>query len=162
MTDFLASIEQLAFSTWVREGGAIYGYPLILFLHTMGIALVVGTTFTVDLRLLGVSPSLPVKPLLRLYPLMWVGFVLNLISGIILLMADATTKLTNPDFYVKMGLIAVGLMVQRSIHARMVAEPGEGPPAGARGLAWLSLVCWLGSVLAGRLLAYVGPVAGLA
>jgi hypothetical protein len=161
MMEFLRSIEQLGFSTWVREGGAIYGYPLILFLHTMGIALVVGTTFTVDLRLLGVSPSLPLPPLLKLYPLMWYGFALNLVTGVILLMADATTKLTNPDFYVKMGLIAAGLLLQRSIHRKMRAS-GDVVPAGSRALAWGSLACWLGSVVAGRLLAYVGPVAGLA
>jgi hypothetical protein len=162
MTEFLASIEQLAFSTWIREGGAIYGYPLVLFLHTIGIALVAGTTFVVDVRLLGVTPTMPVKPLAKLYPLMWFGFILNTITGVILLMADATTKMTNPDFYVKMLLIALGLFVQRAIQNKILANPTDGVPAGVTGLAWLSLVCWFGTVLAGRLLAYVGPVAGLA
>ena len=78
-------------------------------------------------------------------------------------MADATTKLSNWDFWVKMVLIAVGLVIQMRIQKKMVSEPSnDAVPAGARGLAILSLVCWFGAILAGRLLAYVGPVAGLA
>jgi hypothetical protein len=34
-------------------------------------------------------------------------------------------------------------------------------PGNAKRLAWLSLVCWLGAITAGRLLAYLGPVSGL-
>jgi len=165
MMEFLASIEQLSFSTWVREGGALYGYAMILFFHTIGIALVAGSIFIVDVRLLGVSPSLPLKPLAKLYPVMWWGFILNTITGVILLMADATTKMTNPDFYVKMALIVVGLLVQRTIQKKILTDPqveAGGLPSGATGLAWLSLLCWFGTVLAGRLLAYLGPVAGLA
>jgi hypothetical protein len=34
------------------------------------------------------------------------------------------------------------------------------PPVAKR-LAWASLVCWLGAIVCGRLIAYLGPVAGL-
>jgi hypothetical protein len=38
----------------------------------------------------------------------------------------------------------------------------KGPlPASVKGLAWLSLVCWVGAITAGRLLAYLGPVSGV-
>lgn len=161
MTDFLRSIEELPLSTWIREGGAIYGYALILFMHTIGLGLVAGTTFMMNLRLLGVT-NMPVKPLTRLYPIIWYGFYINLITGILLIMADATTKLMNWDFWVKMVLIAIGLVIQTRIQKKMLAEPGDGVPAGIQGLVWLSLFCWFGTILAGRLLAYVGPVAGLA
>lgn len=165
MMEFLASIEQMSFSTWIREGGAIYGYPLVLFIHTIGIALVAGSIFIVDVRLLGVAPSLPIKPLTKLYKIMWVGFILNTITGVILLMADATTKLTNYDFYIKMGLMVMGLLVQRAIQNKLLTDPqvdAGGVPSGIKGLVWLSLFSWFGTVLAGRLLAYLGPVAGLA
>ncbi len=162
MMEFLASIEQLGISTWIREGGEIYGYALILFMHTIGLGLVAGVTFMMNMRLLGLT-NMPVKPLVKLHPLIWYGFYLNLVTGILLIMADATTKLTNWDFWVKMVLIAVGLVVQTRIQKKMVAEPSnDALPAGVRGLAWMSLLCWFGAILAGRLLAYLGPVAGLA
>jgi len=162
MMDFLTSIEQMRLSTWIREGGDLYGYALILFMHTIGLGLVAGITCMLNLRLLGFT-SMPVKPLTKLYPLIWYGFYLNLVTGILLIMADATTKLYNWDFWMKMVLIAIGLVVQSRIQAKLVKEPSsEGLPAGIRSLAWLSLACWFGAILAGRLLAYVGPVAGLA
>ena len=162
MTEFLASIEQMSLSTWIREGGDLYGYALILFMHTIGLGLVAGITCMLNLRLLGYT-TMPLKPLTKLYPLIWYGFYLNLITGILLIMADATIKLNNWDFWVKMVLIAVGLVIQSRIQAKMLTEPSnDAVPAGIRGLAWLSLVCWFGAILAGRLLAYVGPVAGLA
>lgn len=162
MMEFLKSVEQLSLSTWIREGGAIYGYALILFMHTIGLGMVAGITCMMNLRLLGFT-TMPVKPLTKLYPLIWYGFYINLISGILLIMADATTKLTNPDFWIKMVLVFAGLLVQKRIQSKMVQEPSnEAVPSGIRSLAWLSLVCWFGAILAGRLLAYVGPVAGLA
>ena len=162
MDDFLRSIEQLSLSTWIREGGAIYGYALILFMHTIGLGLVAGITCMMNLRLLGLT-SMPVKPLTKLYPLIWYGFYLNLVTGILLFMADATTKLKNWDFWVKMGLIVAGLVIQNMIQKKMLSESSDTAlPDGIRGLAILSLVCWFGAILAGRLLAYVGPVAGLA
>jgi hypothetical protein len=162
MTDFLTSIEQMRLSTWIREGGDLYGYALILFMHTIGLGLIAGVTCMMNLRLLGFT-SMPVKPLTKLYPLIWYGFFLNLITGILLIMADATTKLTNWDFWVKMLLVFAGIMIQTRIQAKMLKEPSnEAVPSGIKGLAWLSLVCWFGAILAGRLLAYVGPVAGLA
>src|SRR5437867_3092790 len=101
--DFLTSLEQMPFSVWVREGGSIWGYPTILCLHTMGMATVAGIAAFISMRLLGIAPTLPIKPMERLYPIMWAGFWLNAITGTMLLIADATTKLTNWDFYVKMG-----------------------------------------------------------
>ncbi|MEO8099983.1 MAG: hypothetical protein ABI811_19950 [Acidobacteriota bacterium] len=165
MMEFLTSIEQLRFSTWVREGGAIYGYATILFLHVIGLALVCGPALMISLRLLGLTPSMEVKPLERLYPVMWSGFWLNLITGTMLLMADATTKMRNPTFGIKMALVVAGLIIQTQIRKQVFHNPllATGAlPSNAKMLAWASMLCWLGAIIAGRLLAYLGPVAGLA
>ena len=164
MHDFLVSIEQLSFSTWVRESD-FWGYATILFAHVISLGVVAGLSIAIDLRLLGLSPNMPVKPLDRLHPFIWWGFVVSAITGIPLLMQDASTKLASPVFYVKMSLIAVGLVLLRLIRSKVFNHPAldQGPlPAGTRGLALASLVCWLAVITAGRLMAYLGPVAGLA
>lgn len=164
MTSFLTTLEELKFSIWVRESGSIWAYPTILFTHTIGMAMVAGLSAAIDLRLLGFASKVAIRPLERLYPLIWLGFALNLVSGSILLVADATTKLTNPDFYVKMVFVFGGvalLAVMRNRIFRSVALDKEPLPASAKRLAFLSLVCWVGAVTAGRLLAYLGPVSGL-
>lgn len=160
--EFLRSIEDLGISTWIREGGDWYGYAFILFLHTMGLATVVGGSLAVDLRLLGWFSGLPIKPLVRVFPVIWWGFALNFVSGALLLMADATTKLTNYVFYIKLGLIAAGLWTIVALRKKLEAAPDNVVALdGAKGIAWLSLLCWLAAITAGRLLAYIGPVSGL-
>ena len=164
MHEFLLSIEELSFSTWVRESG-FWGYATILFAHVVSLGVVAGSAFVINLRLLGLPAGMPVKPLERLFPFMWWGFIVSAITGTPLLMQDATTKMINPVFYIKMVLIGIGLLLLRLIRTRVFHHPAldQGPlPAGARGLALASLVCWLGVIVAGRLMAYLGPVAGLA
>ena len=162
--EFFAYLEQIAFFAWVRESRSLLAYPGILLLHTCGMAVVVGLIAGIDLRILGFAPALPLAPLRRFLPLMWVAFGINAATGTVLLAADATTKLANPDFFVKMGFIVVGVVVQRLIDARVFRDSDIEPvplPSGAKALAATSLVCWLGAITAGRLLAYVGPVSGL-
>ena len=161
---FLNLLEQLPFSIWVRESSSIWAFPTFLVLHTIGMSIVAGLSTMLDLALLGFWPKAPVKPLERLYPLMWVGFGINAVTGTVLLIADAVTKLTNWDFYIKMVFVFVGMGVLYVMRKKVFDDPqlDQGPvPASAKRLAWTSLVCWFGAITAGRLLAYVGPVSGL-
>jgi hypothetical protein len=160
--DFLVSLEQSRFSVWVRESGSLLAFPTILLLHTYGMAVLVGIVAVIDLRILGFAPALPLAPLEKFLPMLWVAFWINAVTGTILLVADATTKVTNLDFLVKMVFIALGVSVQRMIEQRVFRKTSDRPvPANARRLAVASLICWLGAITAGRLLAYVGPVSGL-
>jgi hypothetical protein len=163
--DLLASIENSGPSMWVRESGSLFAFPGVLLLHTYGMAILVGIVAAIDLRILGFAPAFPLAPMKRFLPLLWVAFWVNAATGTILLAADATTKMTNPDFYIKMGFIAAAVVLQRLIQAQVLGDPmvvaGSSFSARARTLATLSLFCWLGAITAGRLLAYVGPVAGL-
>jgi hypothetical protein len=160
---FLAGVEQSAFFAWVRESRSLLAYPGILLLHTYGMAIVVGLAAGIDLRILGFAPALPLAPMRRFLPLMWAAFGINAATGVVLLLADATTKLANPDFFVKMGFIALAVVIRRAIDVRVFNDrSADRELAGsAKALAAASLVCWLGAITAGRLLAYVGPVSGL-
>lgn len=160
---FLTYLEQTGFSIWVRESRSLLSYPGILLLHTYGMAIVVGVIAGIDLRILGFAPALPLAPMRKLLPIMWAAFWLNAATGTILMVVDATTKLRNPDFFVKMGFILAAVVVQRLIEKRVFRDPQVDAPltATAKRLAAASLVCWLGAITAGRLLAYVGPVSGL-
>jgi len=164
MMDFLTSIENLQFSIWVRESGSLWAFPMILFMHTLGMSIVAGGSSAIDLALLGIWPNIAVKPLERMYPLLWTGFWINAVTGSMLLVADATTKMTNWDFGVKMVFIAIGTYVLYIMRKAVFADPqlDKGPvSAQAKKLAWISLICWFGGITAGRLLAYLGPVSGL-
>ena len=153
----LDTIENLGLSTWVRESPSKLAYPTILWLHVMGMGVVAGISGLISLRLLGVSPKIAVPPLERLYPLMWCGFWVNAVTGTALLMASAATRLLDPTFYIKMVFIFSGVAVLQRTRNKVFRSlgPDGALPESAKPLAWAGLICWLGALTAGRLLAYI-------
>ena len=159
MTEFFAFLENMELSQWVRESGSVWSFPTILFLHTLGMAVVAGGSTMIDLMVLGFWPAAPMKPFARVFPLLWVAFSVNAVTGTMLLLPDATAKLTNPDFYVKMALVFAGLFVLLRMHRKIFEDPQLDQvqlSGDAKVLAWASLACWFGAITAGRLLAYLG------
>ena len=149
------TIEQTAFSTWIRESPSLFAFYFILLFHTVGLSMVVGANSIVDLRLLGVASALPLKPLKRLFGIMWTGLGINVTTGLLLLIAYPTKALTNPDFYVKLSFIglAVFLMARMSKQVFGDASLSEAAMvAKGKSIAIWSLVFWIGAVGAGRLL----------
>ena len=155
--DFLDTLENLGLSTWVRESPSKLAYPTVLWLHVMGMGVVAGISSVIGLRLLGISPKIPVQPLERLYPLMWLGFWVNAMTGTALLLASASKRLVDPTFYIKMIFIFAGVAVLQLTRKKVFRSlgPDSALPESARALAWAGLICWLGAVTAGRLLAYL-------
>jgi hypothetical protein len=154
---FLEAIQNSAFATFVRESPSIFAYTFVLSLHAMGLAIVVGLSAAIALRLLGLAPTIPLAPIGRLFPVMYVGFWINALSGLALLAASATTMLANPMFYAKLVFIVGGVLVMRLLRNIVFTErltSGGDPPAAARKLAIASLVCWTLAIIAGRLTAY--------
>ena len=110
-----------------------------------------------DLRLLGVAPDLPLKSFKPFFSVMWLGFGINAISGLFLLIAYPTRAFTNPVFYVKLLLIAFAVVVMQRMKNRLfgdVALSESDIMVRGRAMATLSLVLWIGAITSGRLLAY--------
>jgi hypothetical protein len=164
MMELLQRMEESGLGTWVRESPTLWAYPTVLFLHTVGLGFLVGMNVAIDLRLLGVARALPFAPFERLVPFMWAGFWVNAVSGLALIVADATTKLTNPVFYVKMLFIVLGLVNMAVWKRRLFRQPPAGEAQhvpGAQFVAVTSLIFWIGATTAGRLMGYLGPKSGL-
>lgn len=152
LNPFLLWLESTPTSTWIRESPSIFAFPIILAVHTIGLGLLAGINAALDLRLLGFAARIPIVEFRRFLPVMWLGLFLNVISGIALLVAYPTKALTNPVFYLKLGLIAVALVILRKIRRRVLTD--EVMPGTVTKLALASLVCWAGAITAGRFLAY--------
>jgi hypothetical protein len=160
---FLASVENSALAAWVRESSSLWAYPAILFLHTVGLGFLVGLNAAIALRILGVARRLPLAPMESFYRIMWAAFWVNAASGTLLLMADATTKLMNRVFYIKMTFVFLALVNMAWLRRRVFRDPAidAAPVVGfGRVLAVASLFLWAGAITAGRLMAYFGPVSG--
>jgi hypothetical protein len=161
--DLLRAIEASNFSTWVRESGSIWSYPTIIFFHSVGLAIIVGLSTAIDLRVLGFAPGIPVGPMEKLFPIMWAGFWVNAVSGLFLTMADAPAMLTSWLFLLKMAIIGLALVTMASMKRELFRKPTRGDVMSgtAKALALTSLVLWTGAITAGRLTAYLGPSADI-
>ena len=149
------TIEQSGISRWLRESQSIFGFYFILLFHTIGMSLVVGANAVVDLRILGVASDIPLRPLKRLFSIMWTGLGINVTTGLLLLTAYPTKALTNPDFYLKLSFIGLAVFLMARMNTRVFGDSSLSEAAMvAKGkiMARWSLVFWIGAVGAGRLL----------
>jgi len=158
--DFLRWIEECGFCQWVREADSLFAFPGILLLHTIGMGLVVGINGTFDLRILGVAPAVRLQAFQKFFPVMWIGFWINAITGSILLAVNLTKMTHNPDFYVKLAFITLAVINVRILKRQVfIAAPvpdGTAQSTRVKIMALTSLLFWMGAITSGRLLAYVG------
>jgi len=156
MNNLFIWIEATRLSTWTRESTSVFAFPGILAAHAIGMGLAAGVNAAFALHLLGVTPGMPRGAIRRFVPIMWLGFWLNAVSGVLLLIAYPTKALTNPVFYLKIFLIASAIGIFTRINRRFLSDvsgDSDSPGAG-RMLGALSLFCWAGAITSGRLLAY--------
>ncbi|HVY66134.1 MAG TPA: hypothetical protein VHH11_15030 [Gammaproteobacteria bacterium] len=155
---FLEWLQNTPFGIWVGE--SLWAYPLFETMHTIGMAMVVGSLGLINLRVLGYKPELPILGTQQLLPLAWIGFTLNLVSGLTLFVSDAEHFWGSYTFRVKMVLIILGginaaLLGRRMFQEALPGAPPVVPTSGAKWIAATSLVFWFGAICAGRLIAYL-------
>ena len=161
MTSLLQWLENTSLSTTLRDSPNVFLYPTILAFHTLGLAFFVGISSAIALRVLGVAASLPLAPFRKFYPVMWLGFFFNAVSGTLLLVIEPTKFLTMVDFYVKLLAIAGAVLCNRLLYVRRFrnpapVDPNPLPPRD-RAIAVATLFFWAAAITAGRLTAYDDP-----
>ena len=149
-------VESTSLSMWIR-GESMLAFPSILSAHTLGMGFLAGTSAGMDLRLLGFANRIPLAELAKFYWVMWLALAVNFASGTLLLIGYPYKAFTNPVFYVKLTLIAIAvyLIVRIRKDVLLQLDP-DAPDVYRRGrlFGMISLGCWVGVILAGRLLAY--------
>lgn len=159
--EFFAWLEGSALPMWLKESSSIWPYDIFcLSFHAIGMALLVGVSAGVALRILGVAPNLPLAPMEELFPVMYTGFWINAVSGALLFMAYPVKAVGNLGFYIKMTGVVLAIMWIRRIRREVFGNPanlGTRPvSANGRNSAATLLFIWLVTITAGRLMAYHG------
>jgi len=156
---FLSWLEQTAYSEWIVSG--LTGWPLVLSLHAVGTSIIVGISFVLNLRLLGLFKPIPITALHGLLSIGWIGIALNVYSGLSLFMAQATFYVTeSPAFLVKITFVILAIANLHYTQKVLQREAADWDAAGAVPrlgmiLAGGSLAFLTMAVLAGRLIAYL-------
>ena len=126
MTHFLAPgqgvldwMQSLPISQWITNSD--WGFPVMLVFHSWGMAAVVGILVMLDLRILGLARIAPLSAFQPMMSIAWTGFFINLISGVLMFMADANRLIVNWSFLSKMSCVLVGGIVTAVLWRRMRA-----------------------------------------
>ena len=157
--DWTSALEATALAKALR--GSVWAYPLVNAGHILGIAILIGAVVPLDLRLLGLWPSVP------LAPVWWVltrtavfGLGLALVCGALLFITRATQYVDSSIFLVKMVCVGAGIvnaLVLRAVvpENRLPARPSPSDLSpGVRIAAGVSLTAWLSALVLGRLIGY--------
>ena len=126
--------------------------------HFFGYSLVFGTVLAVVLRVLGFWKSVPFSAVHRLLPLGVFGVMMNVFTGMLMLMADTYRYVNETSFTPKMILLPVGAIavLYFSLSDRLWSvQAGEDAPITAKWVAVIVLLAWIGVIMGGRLLPYV-------
>jgi hypothetical protein len=156
--DFLVWLEGTAIAEAIRT--IRWMYPAFETAHYIGLSFLVGGIMLIDLRVLGVARSLPLKSMIGLLPWVWAGFIINVTTGTLLFIYGATGFGTNAAFWLKMGFmvlaglnaLAFQLATTRASYDWVAADR---PPVAVKSFATLSFVLWLCVVTTGRWMAYL-------
>ena len=164
LTVVLDYLENLALANWVRTSPSLFAYTTVLAAHALGLAIVVGVNTIIALRLLGIAPGIPLTGLRKLYGIVWIGFLINLVSGLLLFIAQAHAMAAMLLFWGKLTFVALGMIVAellKRFYFTDVASVQAGiVTRGARNLAIISLGCWYLALIVGRLTGYPDLVSG--
>ena len=159
MPTFLLTLESTAVGTLVRE--SLYGFPILVGIHILGLVLSVGTFLWFDLRLLGFAlRSAAVSRVYRhIIPWAACGFIVMFLSGAMLFTGYATKAYGNPYFRIKVAALLLAGVNAALYH--VATERGRAewdtairPPAAARAAGLISLLLWGTVIMCGRLMSY--------
>jgi len=155
----LVWLESLPLSVWVHESPSVWAQPTVLTLHTMGMGVLVGASWVLDLRLLGINRNVPLSAFRWVFPAVTVGLIVNLITGVLLFIGRATTWGLAIPFFIKMAFVIASAPTLMPLRSYVLhSDPQQTEVGGnARLLAIASILTWAGAITAGRLLAYLVP-----
>jgi hypothetical protein len=159
LTPWLKSIEDSGLATGIRS--SLYDFPFLEAAHVMAFSLVFGTVAVVDLRLLGLASTgrSAVRVSSELLKWTWAAFAVVVVTGAIMFTTNARVYVHDTAFLIKMALLALAGINMAAFHLaaartmpewdRRKAAPGIGKAAAA-----LSLLLWIGIVVAGRVVGF--------
>ena len=136
-------VSTLATTRWM------YGFVSVI--HHSAVLFSIGTIVLLDLRILGVaSQNQAVSALAeQLRPWAWIGFGSAVVSGFLLFASQAAAYVVATPFRVKMFIIVLAVIAALAAEWSVPKwDRARVMPVTAKLLALISIVLWLGALLA--------------
>ncbi len=139
-----------------------WAWPASESIHFIGLCLLIGTVGVFDLRMIGLIRSVPIAALHRLIPFGILGYCMNVLTGFTFLAGFPDQYIYNPAFQFKMAFMATAglnvVLFYLTMYRRVAAtRPADEAPLSARIAGAVSLICWMGVIVSGRMLTFFRP-----
>ena len=157
-----------AFVTWLQATplsqaivAQVWVWPAAETIHFVGLTLVIGIVGFFDVRLMGFFRQIPVAAVRDLMPFAVLGFLLNLVTGLLFLIGHPEQYAHNPAWWWKVTFLAVAglnaaIFETTLTRTTMRIAAGDDTPAGAKVIGLVSIVAWMGVLYWGRMLPFIG------
>lgn len=153
--DWLTATPLNAFIT-----GNSWVWPTLESVHFLGLCLLFGSLLIIDLRMMGFAKKLPIKSIDVFITMTLIGFMLNLVTGVLFVVGDPARYFVNIAFQIKMVIIVLAalnaifyiLKIRPKVHAGVESSD---LPGYAKLVAFLSLLFWTSAIILGRFIPYV-------
>lgn len=137
--------------------------PVVQTIHILSVSVVISSMAMLDLRLMGLAGTRhPISAVARRFmPWMWGALPVLLITGTVLIIGEPGRSLGNWVFQLKMSLLVLAVALSLAFTRKLkrdlkLREPPSALRNTSRILGLLSLMLWIGIVICGRWIAYVG------
>ena len=147
--------QQTYFASLIKR--SMWAFAITETIHIIALAVLLGSTLLVDLRLLGKGMTQePVSALSRtLLPWTWSMLGVIVVTGILMFGSEAVRLRDSGPFFYKMVILCLAVLFHVTIHRRVTGSDAIEGTGTARVTAYLSLVGWLSVALAGRAIAFL-------
>lgn len=134
-------------------------WPAAETLHFIGLSLLFGVLFAVNLRLLGGFRAISYASMHRLLPWAMLAFGINLATGMMFVIAAPEQYTSNAPFLWKiicLMIAGVDLLYLTVVQKIWALEPGDDPAPLDKAIAATAIVAWVGVIYWGRMLPFLG------
>jgi uncharacterized protein DUF6644 len=156
-------INAFTCSTRVRDVVCtnVYALPIIQWIHILGVAVICGSILLISLRMMGLLKFYPslADMARRLLPWTWFAIVVNVITGVIMVIDRPTRALDSISFFFSMIFLVLAtiLSIYFAITLRrnpLYWESSRSRQTWARVLGTASALLWVGVIVGDRLIVY--------
>jgi uncharacterized membrane protein len=134
-------------------------WPTAEVLHFIGLSLLFGVLLVVNLRVLGGLKAVSYASLHKLLPWAMLGFGVNLVTGMLFVIASPEQYMTSDPFYWKVAFLMVAgvdLLYLTVFERLWGLRAGDNATLLDKAIAVSAVAAWIGVIYSGRMLPFLG------
>lgn len=163
-TEWLRSTQLTEMALWVSDSQAtlwivtnFWVLPIIQVIHILAISASFASILMINARMFGIAGSSSMAETANRYiRVLWWSFLVLVISGFGMIIAEPIRELINPIFWIKMALVIFGVLIAIWFHKGVLKHVAAGREIVAtdKVTAVFLVLLWCVIMLCGRWIAY--------